>query len=1078
MAKIAACLIVKNSAATIERAIDSIRLYVDEINIYDTGSTDGTVELLERLNEKKSQGFVKQTGLPVEDWDETLDVDAFQKVALDDHPHTAVALAPIRVQRGEWRDDFSWARQRSFEMASDDCDWLLWLDDDDEIVGAPNLRVFADRAPADLDGFVFQYDYAQDEAGNCVCVLWRERLIRKSAGYEWRGPVHEVLVPPDGKAPNFAGIPAEQCRYIHARPAGRYDPDRNLDILRKQAADAEAAGVPVDPRTLAYLGTEHMAKGAFAEALPFLERYLAHPDAGFGDERAQIHHKLATCLRSLGNVQAAVGCELAATAERDDWAENMIGLAQSFAMLGQWDRAERWAKRALEQGMPQSPLILNPLEFTLIPLTVIADAAINTGRSEEARAAITRALQIVPANEWIRAKHAEIERLVGENEIVGALMLLREVLVRHDENLKAWHLVSECVPYIVAERPEIVKARADQREMVLHYLRPAEYLRWYKDEPKESSLTDDHIDMVGEWLGRVAGLEQGLREQEAELGRKPRLLDLGCNDWWMGEYFARQGYRCDGVELNQRSYDLALERIERFGRDVTVVQGDLHDAAKLLNEAGEGLARGAVETVKYDAVSMFEVFEHVPDIEFTLDRIEDLVAPGGRVYLSTPNGAFEQGQLPGWAKVERKGHLRALPLSELAEVLSPRGEIVALGQTNGDRVGFAAYKPGRKKGRVVFYAGAGWEPWSPASINTTGLGGSETALVQVSARLAADGWDVRVYSGAEPGLYAGALWRPFTAWDPTDECDLLVVSRLAHVFDNPIGARQTALWCHDHSYPGILTEERAAKIDHVVVLSDWQRDRFARLYPWVEEKLTIIRNGITLNGIGEDDDRYPDADRPFADRKPRCVYSSSADRGLDVMLEVWPKIRDQVPDAELHVFYGFDILDRVAIANPGLLAYKQHVLKLAADAGGEDGGVFLRGRIGQKDLIEEMQQARVWSYPTAFMETSCIGAMEARASGLAIVTSDLAALAETVGDHGCLIPSPGGEEEPVNGSPVYKRRFVSQVVKALSDERAWKRMHLAARDGFDELSWDPRTEQWAALAAADTEAVAAGAVAA
>lgn len=730
--KIAACLICKNSAATIERAIDSIRPWVDEINVYDTGSTDGTVQLLHGLNDVTAWAVEPGTGrrLAQADWTGEIPDQAPEGVQL-------LPVAPIRVRQGEWRDDFAWARERSWEMVSDDVDWLLWLDDDDEITGAENLRQLVTMTPPELDGFVIQYEYAHDESGNCVCVLWRERLLRRTAGYTWKGAVHEVLAPPEGHQHAFATVPPAQVNYLHRRPPDRYDPARNMKILQR-ILDEQGE----DPRTLAYLGTEHMAKGQFADALPYLQRYLEHPDAGWGDERAQVHHKLALCLRAIGNVRAAIGAEMAAIHERDDWAENMIGLAQCFAVLGEWGRAERWARRALEQGMPASPLILNPLEFTLIPWTIIADACIQQGRSDEALQAIVAAVQTAPANEALQAKHQEIARLAYENEVVGALMLLREVLVRHDENLKAWTLISSAVPYIVSERPEIVKARADQREMVAHFLHEEEYRRWYSDEPKESTLTDDHIDLVGDAFGRVKGLLDGLLEQEAELGRKPRLLDLGCNDWWMGEFFARHGIRCDGVELNRRSFELALERRDRFQRDATIVHGDLHDAARLLGEAKGSVTvehddyfDPAQDTyvlpphLRYDAVSLFEVFEHVPDPERTLEVMESLLAPGGRIYISTPNGAFEQGQIADWAKVQRKSHLRALPLAELADMLLPRGEIKAMGETDGDRVGFVSYTPRPRHGRIVFYAGPSWEPWSPASINTTGLGGSETALV-------------------------------------------------------------------------------------------------------------------------------------------------------------------------------------------------------------------------------------------------------------------------------------------------------------------------------------------------------------
>jgi hypothetical protein len=74
-------------------------------------------------------------------------------------------------------------------------------------------------------------------------------------------------------------------------------------------------------------------------------------------------------------------------------------------------------------------------------------------------------------------------------------------------------LLIENVPYRIADHPAIVKARAEQREMVKHYLEPEEYARWYRDEPKESTLGDDHIDHVGEWFGRVGGLLEGLRSR-------------------------------------------------------------------------------------------------------------------------------------------------------------------------------------------------------------------------------------------------------------------------------------------------------------------------------------------------------------------------------------------------------------------------------------------------------------------------------------------------------------------------------------------------------------------------------------
>ncbi len=1044
MNKIALCMIVKDSAETIKRCLESFRPFVDGVFIYDTGSTDDTLLVLERLNNLKSRKVNVSTG----EWEDC--------VCQGDAPEgfMYVPLAPIKVERGEWRDDFAWAREQSFAMVPDGegWDWYAWADDDDVLEGGHWLRQFTLAAPPELDGAIVLYDYARDEHGACVCQLWRERLIRRSAGYRWLNPVHEVLVPPDRPA-ILANIPPEQLRYIHHRPPerGLAEPERNLKILFRQRDEALAEGTLPGPRILAYLGTEMMAKGQLAEAIPYLEEYIRHPEAGWNDERSQVYHKLSTCLRAIANPLAAVEAEMLALRERDDWAETYIGLALAFSTLGNWDRAVRDAQRALALGVPQTPLIVNPLEFTLLPLLTIAEGCAHLGRSDEAQQALARALEIAPEDEYARAKAQELRALVAQNEIVGAVMLLRETLVRHDENLKAHALMEQAVPYVVLERPEIVKARADQREMVAHYLRPDEYERWYREEPKESTVPDEVVPEIGEHIPRAKRLLEGLREQEEKLGRKPRVLDLGSNDMWLACYlWLEGGYTVDGVELNRQSVEKGLKRMEHFGAPGKLLHGNLHDAGSMVNGS------------RYDAVSLFEVIEHVPDVEQALDLCESLLAPGGVVYVSTPNGAYERGAINAWARVERKGHLRAIPVHELAETFSHRGEIENLELQHDERVTFASYRPGKRKGRISFYAGAGWEPWSPRSINEGGLGGSETALVQVATRLASSGYEVTVYSGAEPGFYAGALYRPFTAWDPTDNADLLIVSRLCHVFDNPIGAKASALWCHDHSYPGQLTEERAGKIDSIITLSKWQRDRFARLYPFAASKLKIIRNGITLKGP-DGENRYPDAERSFSERKPRVVYSSSADRGLDTLLELWPAIREQVPDAELHVFYGWQVFDRVAMTNPALHAYKARVMQLVEQVGGEEGGVFMRGRVGQRELAAEMMQARVFGYPTAFLETSCIGAMEARAAGLAIVTSNLAALYETVGAHGELIPWVEDEDGPYNGSEEYQDDFVAEVVKALANEARWKELHRAARRGVASVDWSTRTAKWEAL---------------
>jgi tetratricopeptide (TPR) repeat protein len=124
----------------------------------------------------------------------------------------------------------------------------------------------------------------------------------------------------------------------------------------------------------------------------------------------QVHHKLAICLRALGNPHAAVEVEMQALRERDDWAETYVGLAETFAQLGRWDRVERWAKRALELGMPQSPLILNPLEFTLLPMLRLAEACQNQGPVRRGGAVAGAGAAASPGQPVVEREGAELGR--------------------------------------------------------------------------------------------------------------------------------------------------------------------------------------------------------------------------------------------------------------------------------------------------------------------------------------------------------------------------------------------------------------------------------------------------------------------------------------------------------------------------------------------------------------------------------------------------------------------------------------------------------------------------------------------
>jgi 2-polyprenyl-3-methyl-5-hydroxy-6-metoxy-1,4-benzoquinol methylase len=99
--------------------------------------------------------------------------------------------------------------------------------------------------------------------------------------------------------------------------------------------------------------------------------------------------------------------------------------------------------------------------------------------------------------------------------------------------------------------------------------------------------------------------------------RRPRYLDVGCSTGFVVEAAAGKGWEAVGIDLNPSAIEFGRSR----GLDLRAVS---------LEEAG--FAPGS-----FDAVSLFDVIEHLFDPLRTLRAAIDLLAPGGILFLYVPN---------------------------------------------------------------------------------------------------------------------------------------------------------------------------------------------------------------------------------------------------------------------------------------------------------------------------------------------------------------------------------------------------------------------------------------------------------
>jgi predicted O-methyltransferase YrrM len=111
---------------------------------------------------------------------------------------------------------------------------------------------------------------------------------------------------------------------------------------------------------------------------------------------------------------------------------------------------------------------------------------------------------------------------------------------------------------------------------------------------------------------------------------------------------------------------------------------------------------------------------------------------------------------------------------------------------------------------------------------------------------------------------------------------------------------------------------------------------------------------------------------------------------------MWPRIVELWPDATLEVFCDLDHEWTNRIAGDVVMAIRGELAKGLK-------GVNMRGWVSKADLAAAWMSTDIWLYPCTFAETFCLTALEAAYSRCLIVSSDLAALQNTVGDRGIVI---------------------------------------------------------------------------
>jgi glycosyltransferase involved in cell wall biosynthesis len=303
MVVVAWSAIVKNESAILPRCVASLLPHIDAAVVVDTGSTDGTPELLTRL--------FADAGKPLE---------LVKAPFVNFEQARNAALKAARASPLEW-------------------EWLILCDADMSLnVSDPDWVKKLNGGPA--------YDMRQTSGG--ALSYYNRRLVHRSATGKFVGVTHEFLqVDSAGRIEGAAFID-------HADGANRPEKlHRDLALLEKALRTEKRPGL-VERYTF-YLAQTLYDLGRFTEAIKAYRERVAL--GGFPEERWYAQFRRALCCQHMDQTHAFVFNMLAAYQMRPTRAEPLVALAKHYRERGDNHASLLFSTAALALPYPKDDLL-------------------------------------------------------------------------------------------------------------------------------------------------------------------------------------------------------------------------------------------------------------------------------------------------------------------------------------------------------------------------------------------------------------------------------------------------------------------------------------------------------------------------------------------------------------------------------------------------------------------------------------------------------------------------------------------------------------------------------------------------
>jgi len=352
---------------------------------------------------------------------------------------------------------------------------------------------------------------------------------------------------------------------------------------------------------------------------------------------------------------------------------------------------------------------------------------------------------------------------------------------------------------------------------------------------------------------------------------------------------------------------------------------------------------------------------------------------------------------------------------------------------------------------VDLFCGDTPHPWTGTTMRAGHIGGSEVAAVRLAEGLSQFGWQVTVYNGRPDGTIVedhGVRYAPAALWNTRDRRERVIYWRSPWALDYQLRARQKLLWFHDAASPDAWPPHRRANVDQVVTIARSQSDAMVKILG--QERIVEIPNFVP---------RLPVAG---IERRPHsAIWTSAPYRGLDIALDLWPRVRERVPDAVLRVVEPFgELWDMFIKGRPFIhLGHLGHAVDalwfedmIRVKLQGIE-GVQILPVLTQRAMAHELSASEIWLYTASWPEMCSCASIEAQLYGAVPVCPRYAGLSETV-HAGFYLPHPVWEN---------RDEAVEIIIDSLTNDPLRAQRRAAALDAMSAYDEDRILAKWDAL---------------